>query len=392
MITSKNTTNQPAIVIVAHKRDKSLKRLLDSVAQANYESYCDIDLIISIDQSDCLSVVQVARDFEWNFGRKQVIVHQKKLGLKGNVFFCGDLTYEYDSIILLEDDLLVSSLFYHYTVEALNFYKNCPRISGISLYSYHYNEYAKMRFIPLDDGYDNYFIQSATSWGQAWTKQQWDDFKSWYQIYGDIPITREDIVPDTIINRWSEQSWKKYFIKYMILENKYFVIPRTSLSTNFSDIGTHMTASNSNLQVPLLMNKQPLKWNFCNLNSSGAIYDSHYEINPCCLYIYNSSFAELKLEIDLYGTKNLHKINSKYFLTIRDSKQPIDKYNLSLIPQELNIAFSLKGDFFCLSKKDDCQSVKYRKKLAQYICLNQNAGIKRFMAISINNALKKLGI
>ncbi len=392
LILQENSINKPAIVIVAHKRDKSLKRLLSSIAQANYEQYNDIDLIISIDRSDSPNVAQVAHDFIWKFGTKQVIVHKNSLGLRGNILFCGDLTYYYDSVIILEDDLLVSPLFYKYSVEALKFYQNCDHISGISLYSYHYNEYAKIRFIPLDDGYDNYFIQSATSWGQAWTKPQWDNFRNWYKSYGNIPINKDDIVPETIINRWSAQSWKKYFIKYMILEDKYFVVPRFSLTTNFGNLGNHVLINTNNLQVPLLMQKNQQEWNFCYLENSGAVYDAHYEIRPYCLYSYNPSLAKLEWECDLYGTKNYHKITKEYVLTIRHSIEPINSYSLGLIPQELNIALKLQGDFFCLTKKEDCKTIKYRKKLAQYICLNQDAGIKRFAALAIDTTLKRLSI
>ena len=383
---------QPAIVVVAHQRDRSLNRLLLSIAQADYQSYNNIDLIISIDYSNSFQVAQVAHDFIWQFGSKQVIVHKKSLGLRGHILFCGDLTYQYGSVIILEDDLLVSPQFYRYTIAALNFYQNCHCISGISLYSYHYNEYAKMRFIPLDDGYDNYFIQSATSWGQAWTKQQWNDFRNWEKSYGKIPINQHDIVPETIINRWSVQSWKKYFIKYMILEDKYFVIPRYSLTTNFGTLGTNFPINTHNLQVPLLMPKKQRQWNFCHLQDSGAVYDAHYEIYPYCLYSYNPSLAEFEWECDLYGTKNYYKVKKQYILTLRNSIQPIKSFDLCLIPQELNLAFALKGKFFCLTKKADCRKLNYRKKLAQYICLNQDAGIKRFTALAIDTILKKIGM
>ena len=48
---------------------------------------------------------------------------------------CGDISYEYGSVIVLEDDLFVSPFFYKYAVEAQEFYRDDNRIGGISLYN-----------------------------------------------------------------------------------------------------------------------------------------------------------------------------------------------------------------------------------------------------------------
>ncbi len=380
---------QPAIVIPAYQRPNSLQRLLNSLAQADYTGYDNVPLLISVDYSDHAEVAQIADEFQWQFGTKEVIKHSTNLGLKGNVLFCGDLTEQYQAVIVLEDDLFVAPYFYDYACQALNFYQSCSEISGISLYSYNFNEYPKVRFIPLDDGFDNYFVQSATSWGQLWTQQQWQEFKVWYQEYGEIPISQDDLLPDTIINRWSPQSWKKYFIKYMVLTNKYFVVPRISLATNFGEIGKHISLSTNNLQVPLIMGKK--SWRFSHLSQSNSIYDCHYEIHDHCLKKLNNFLHDFDFECDLYGTKNLEKVKSEYIITLRNTIQKVESYALRMIPHELNLALALKGDFFNLTKVKDCSNIQIQKKLAQYICLHQDAGIKRFGALSIYNLVNRLG-
>jgi hypothetical protein len=176
----------------------------------------------------------------------------------------------------------------------------------------------------------------------------------------------------------------------MVLENKYFVVPRISLTTNFGELGKHISLATNNLQVPLIMGKK--SWKFCELNQSQALYDCHYEIKADCLKKFNNFLQHFDFECDLYGTKNLEKIQSEYIITIRDSTQKIKSYSLTMIPHELNIALALEGDFFNLSKVQDCSSTRTKKKLAQYICLHQDAGIKRFGALSIYNMVNRLGI
>lgn len=379
---------QPTIIIPAYNRPHSLQRLLNSLAQSNYVGYKNIQLIISVDYSGSSETAKIAEQFIWQFGNKKVIKHQTNLGLKKNVLFCINLIEEYQTVIILEDDLFVAPNFYNYACQAVKFYQSCPEIAGISLYSYHHNEYAQVRFMPLDDGFDNYFIQSVTSWGQLWTKHQWQEFKSWCAASGDISIDGNDPLPDVVINRWSNQSWKKYFIKYMVLTNKYFVVPRVSLTTNFGELGKHLYLPTYNLQVPLIMGQK--YWHFSYIYQSQAIYDCHYEITASCLKKANSFLKDFDFECDLYGTKNMSKIKSEYIITLRKSDRPIESYGLTIIPQELNLALSLPGNFFHLTKPEDCQKISMIKKLEQYLSLHQDAGIKRFFLLSIYKIIKRM--
>lgn len=379
---------KPAIVVVAYQRIDSLLRLLTSIAQADYSDYEQITLVISIDYSDSLQVLQIAKNFEWRFGDKQIIQHPVNIGLKNHIIACGELTEQYDAIIVLEDDLFVSPGFYDYTCQALEFYQNEKAIAGISLYSYCYNEYTKMRFIPLDDGFDNYFVQSASSWGQAWTKFQWREFKNWYKINSNTSITDDEMLPEMVINWLPTRSWKKFFIRYMVAQNKYFIVPRSSLTTNFAEVGDHMYSATNNYQTPLILNKKT--WNFSILSQSKSIYDAYFEITAACLKKSNVVFEEFDLECDLYGIKQLKRVRSKYLLTIRDSSKIISSYHFRLIPPELNLIYNLKGNFFNLIETNTNSYLSYRKKMLQHIYLNQNAGIITYGSLFINGLINRL--
>ena len=321
------------IVVVGYNRANSLNRLLNSLNDANYDRD-DVPLIISIDKGDNADVLQVAQDFIWMHGNKEIRYQKENLKLRNHILKCGDISLEYGSVIILEDDLYVSTEFYRYSVSALDFIKNDHRIGGISLYNHLYNVNVFEPFYAFPDGYDNWYFQFASSWGEAWTKDQWISFKKWYEENKDKDISGNDI-PTTVTN-WSQSSWLKYFIKYLVVSNKYFLYPRESLTTNFSDAGTHAAYDGTNYQVPLQAGKK--LYHFAELDESKAVYDSFYE---------NIRLSQaLKIEgdvvIDLYGSKPV--FDYRYILTSKVLDYEIcDSFARSMKPIDANVFYKVLG-------------------------------------------------
>ena len=110
-----------AIVVVTYNRAESLKRLLQSLAKADYRGRSRIPLIISVDKSNSEACAKAAEEFSWEYGEKRVIRQVERLGLKRHILECGAYSREYDGIIMLEDDLVVAPDFYEYAVRALEF-------------------------------------------------------------------------------------------------------------------------------------------------------------------------------------------------------------------------------------------------------------------------------
>ncbi len=237
------------IVVVAYNRPDSLMRLLDSLGNAVYQH--KTRLIISIDKSDHESIGEIAEGFDWKHGEKEIIRHKKHLGLRNHILSAGDLSLEADGVIILEDDLYVSPFFYDYSVKAFEYYQNEKNIAGVSLYAHNYNETARLPFTPLLDDSDVFFMQIPSSWGQCWSKNQWSEFKSWFEKNKDKEPDANTGLPSNALT-WPESSWKKYFFWYMINTNKFFAYPRYSLSSNFGDPGTHYKEKELFLQTPLL--------------------------------------------------------------------------------------------------------------------------------------------
>ena len=264
----------PAIIVVAYNRPKSLFRLLQSIKNASYKTK-NIPLIISIDSKNSIlneEVVSIAENFIWEYGEKQIVRNQASLGLKKHILLCGDFTKVYNSVIILEDDLIVSPSFYCFAKEASQFYYNSKSIAGISLYSYEYEELGWFRFYPKKTGADNFFMQWPSSWGQLWTNKQWSSFRTWYSLEKDIDKIN---IPNQV-KKW-QHSWKKYFIAYLVDTEKYFVYPYNSYTTLMDSGGVHFNKNTRQNPVNLISTACNLSYNFTKIENNEVKYDVFFQ-------------------------------------------------------------------------------------------------------------------
>jgi hypothetical protein len=340
--------NPPAIVVVAYNRPASLSRLLRSLAKANFSGCGAVELVISVDYSDDDQVARIARSFEWTAGPKRLIARPRTMGLRNHVLACGDLVSEYEAIVLLEDDLVVSPEFYQYGLKALAFYQRDPVIAGISLYSFMYNEFADVPFGVIDDGNDVYFLQSAVSWGQIWTTAQWTAFRRWLQAHADQE--RFTALPRKVVREWPDTSWKKYFNAYVAAAGKYFVVPRYAMSTNMGDVGTHFGSTVTRFTTPISLARRCFR--FTPLAESRCRYDAFFELEADCLKSLAPSLAEFDLCVDLNGTKELSQINAKYVLTSRPTRVTVRSFGLRHLPAELNVILDEPGEYFNVAPRE----------------------------------------
>jgi hypothetical protein len=352
------TAFNPAIITIGFNRPSSLKRLLNGLNVANYPPGAHLPLIIALDYEDSdghTATKTVAEKFEWRHGDKSVIAQQKNLGLKGHILACGDLTKEYGAIIMFEDDIFPGRNFYNYSLRALEFCQNDPKVAGVSLYNHKYNVIAGLPFEPVDDGYDNYFLQFASSWGQAWTEGQWAGFREWHATNGVISDTA--LLPDKVKN-WSDRSWLKHFDHYLVMNDLFFSYPRISQSTNFSDAGTHAEISYPHFQVSMeAFARDEPKYRFSDFSNSRAVYDTYFELSAEILQREVSTLNNVDFIVDLYGTKPVRKFpEATLFLTSRKlahGSAPLAQFGMQLKPLENNIVYNLPGDVFALAPGKD---------------------------------------
>lgn len=380
--------NNPVIVIPSFNRVESLNRLLDSLSRAVYNT--KVDIVISIDGGGPQDVIDLANGFVWDFGGKSVLLHEQHLGLRAHIISLGDLTYKYGSIILLEDDLMVSPWFYEYALSTESFYYNEDSVAGISLYAYRNNENADCApFIPINNGYDVYFMQVPSSWGQLWTKKQWDGFKVYYEENQEI--VQSDRIPDNV-KEWADTSWKKFYFKYLSEKKKYFVTPYVSYTTNCGDAGAHMNKKTSLWQSQLSYGI-PDSFRFPRFEEGGVKYDSYMEIDPKCLPSIEGLMAS-DLCVDLYGTKSVDLFDNKYWLTIKDSFQIIRSFGIEMLPLENNVLYNIVGEGINLSERDNLLGIPqntYCNIAELYSAFSYQYGIRKGYSKVQNTKTYKLG-
>ena len=347
-----------AIVAVGYNRPRALKRLLDSLNQADYDR--KVRLYISIDGGGAAEVAKVAEEHPWDFGPKEVIRHQRNLGLREHLFKCGDLSRRHDALIVLEDDLAVSPRFYAFALEAYGFYQHHENIAGISLYHHAYNETAQFPFVPLSDGSDVYFMQHASSLGQMFTRSQWALFRQWYNAKTHAEDQQSQQLPPNI-RFWPESSWKKHFIDYMVAQDLYFVFPRVSFTTVFGDTGTHIRVRETFLQVPLCYGRR--KYAFSAFKDAWAVYDTYCEIIPDRLKRLCPDLRDADFEVDLYGMKPERALRFKRIISSRACKAPERQYGRERKPHEENLIHPVPGGYFSYGRKECFRNPPYLTKL-----------------------------
>ena len=383
---------RPAIVAVGYNRPHTLKRLLQSIGNANYYDK-DIELIISIDKADNeKDVVKVADDFEWKYGKKVIRRFPRRQGLRKHIIQCGDLTEKYGAVIILEDDLLVAPDYYEYVKAALDYYRNEECITGIALYSHEWNGYARKNFVPMADQYDTYLGQYSITWGQCWNYKWWNQFKKWYLDHEDKLLENPKIPMN--INHWSDKSWRKYFVSYIVEKNKYYVIPRISRSTNCSDIGEHVRIADNVHQVRLMVGDVEA-YHFAPVNKAQK-YDIFFENINIKKFFGQEIGDNLVVDFAGYGRKEVGK---RYILsTLCLPYKIVRSYGLQLRPYEMNVYEEVPGN--CIFLYDTFTQDQAIKKGKQDVMRYEIRGfsvrdlmpyVKYLFNESIRNKIKRKG-
>ncbi len=337
---------RPAIVVVAYNRPHSLQRLLSSLSRLRIPEGGPVSLIIGIDDAFA-PTVRVAEAFTWSHGPKQILQRPDRLGLRKHILRCGDLSKEYGSVVVLEDDLYVSPDMYRFAEAALRVYRDEEQVAGISLYAYRLDELQRLRFLPLDDGADTFFMQFPSSWGQLWTARQWIDFRTWDMETGPVS---ETLLP-TPAARWNaETSWKRRFLEYLIDTDRYFVFPRHSLTTNCGDAGQHFRSTIIDLTAPLSLG--PREWTFATLEDDAVIYDAWFEPLPDTIRLFWPEAIPVDVTIDFRGQKAANRVTTAHLVSSRPSTNPSATFPFLLQPEALNLQLPGEGRFFSLGPSE----------------------------------------
>jgi hypothetical protein len=121
-------------------------------------------------KNDLEKVVKVREYIEKIDGFKKIIIRKTKenIGLANSIINgVTKVVNEYGKIIVLEDDLVTSRFFLRFMNEALEAYKDEPRVASIHGYIY-----------PIKNLPETFFIKGADCWGWATWNNKWSIFES----------------------------------------------------------------------------------------------------------------------------------------------------------------------------------------------------------------------
>lgn len=326
------------IVAIGYNRLESLKRLLMTLKRVDYKED-RVTLIISLDFNENNDVKDFASKFQWPYGDKILRFSHKKLGLRRHVLQCGNYLNEYnlDAIAVFEDDIVPSVAFYNYMRQAVAYYQNVAEVAGIALYSFRINQNGQLKFEPAKSKFDTYFIQFACSWGQIWTRRQWNDFYEWYKRNENAFFVKNEL-PQNVCD-WPESSWLKYQIKYCVEKEKFFVYPYNALSTNFNEAGTHISKTNDMFQVPIA-DVVDFSYNFASMDT-GVKYDVFFERMDLGKYVF---LDDEHLCVDLYGRQPDFQGKRYWISSIQANYRILKKYAACMYPKEENVIYDIAGE------------------------------------------------
>lgn len=373
----------PSIVVAAYNRPRALARLLGSLRRVQYPAGGRVRLVISVDGADGedaanAEVRALAQDTQWPFGPKDVIVHERRLGLAAHVFACWALAEALGDLVFLEDDFVVSPAFYAYAAQTLDFYRADDRIAALALYALWFNGYTHEPFTPLADGGDVFFLQVPFFQGLAFTREQAARFAAWRSAGRERPAPGDPLHP--LFFRFPLTDWYPVLARYVVTTGRFVVYPRVSLCLGMGDPGTHFAQPTAFFQAPLLQAR--VEFRLRALDDSLAVYDSFFEPLPERLDRMTDALRGVAYAVDLYAAKPRELLRSDFALTARPRRAALRTFGRVLWPMEANVIDGTPGDEIALCRVQDLEwgwwaDVQARQGLDRYFARGRGLGWRR---------------
>ncbi len=349
------------VVVLAHDRPRSLRRLLDSLARA--ECGPRTPLVISIDPGgvNLEEVSAVARGFGSWPGPVEVRIAEEPLGLVGHFIGAGSMTSEVGPVVLLEDDLVVGPGFALWAAAALGAYGGSPLVGGVSLNSLWFHGIRHLPFETLLDGSDAFAVSVAWFHGLVLHPRWWAEFRDWSDRESGAPGMAGRGGPGEsspvdlpgVFSEFAPDEWFPTMTRWLVDSGRTFVFPRWSHATNHGDVGAHFDHPTDWFQTPLAESCPDPR-----LPEEGAWvgYDAWQEIQLESLFRRVPSLAERTggdLTMDLWALRERSDVSTEWIITTRGTANPECSWGASLRPLEANVIGGSAGGSIHLCRVDD---------------------------------------
>ncbi len=234
------------IVVFGYNRPDHLKRCLTAI-ESNLEAQLS-DIYIFIDgpkagkaNIDIFEECKAIAEKEYKFGTKRIIARNSNLGLASSIRTGLDFIFKrYESVIVIEDDIILASTALKYLNAGLSIYIDNPKVSSIHSYQY-----------PLNGNLQSCVaLKGADCWGWATWKDRWQSTSfNGAELLEQLKV--RELIAEFDLNgvmNYSDMlqlqidgkidSWAICWHASMFLQNRFCIYPPTSLSLNIGMDGS----------------------------------------------------------------------------------------------------------------------------------------------------------
>lgn len=261
------------ICLFVYNRPTHTKKCIESVLKNKYSSESELFIFSDAPKFEQhKNAVQEVRDYLKKisgFKRITIIERPFNYGLAQNIIDgITTIVSQFNKVIVLEDDLLVSPYFLEYMNHFLELYEKDISVASIHGYVYPLSNFNNLP--------ETFFIKGADCWGWGTWKRAWDCFetdgsillqrilqnglKKEFDFDNSYPYTRM-LLEQTI---GKNNSWAIRWYASAFLNNMYTLYPRESLVQNIGmdNSGTHCSSNNfyetNFITSPIVYTKQPI--------------------------------------------------------------------------------------------------------------------------------------
>ena len=197
----------PVLIIFYNRIDKT-KNILENLLESNNDFsnlYFSVDGPKNYEDIDKIQeVIRLLKIYKKKLNNVEIIVNEKNLGLQQNIVKSIDYVLGInDTIIVLEDDHIVSPEFFHFCDHMLNKFRSNKKIFQISGSCYLPNKFKKD---------DIFFSKMPDCVGWATWKNSWQKLRRSFSLY---EIYQKKIVQN-YFNNLSKTHW---FYEYLFREH-----------------------------------------------------------------------------------------------------------------------------------------------------------------------------
>ncbi|NHF61379.1 glycosyltransferase family 2 protein [Flavobacteriaceae bacterium TP-CH-4] len=254
-------TGTSPIAVFAYNRLDHLQETISALRQCTLADESELFIFCDGPREKDIAAVRAVRDYIKTiegFKRMQYRFSESNKGLANSIIQgVTEILETYDSIIVLEDDLVTSTNFLSFMNQAVRAFKKEQKVFSIAGYTMPIK-------LPDDYPYDNYFTGRASSWGWATWKNRWEQVDwhvSDYRSFSKNPIEqrRFNRMGSDLSGMLKSQmngeisSWAIRWCYHQFKNDFYTVYPTVSKIVNigFGEQATHTSSVNNRFATNL---------------------------------------------------------------------------------------------------------------------------------------------